>query len=559
MNASPPESSALAPVGPQAGWRFQGGWAYLLYVALVAAQCALAVDARALWFSDEARYGAALVEMIGSGDWLTLTLNGLPYPDKPPVYFWLLAGIARLGGGMGSWVFFIGAALSGFAYVCAGHFLVRRVVPARPELALATGLLLLGTPYVATLFHYSRMDPLFAAAIVAAMACLHSGLRRPSFSGWIVAGFALATLASFIKGPLGHGLPLLALLVDAATTRRLRRILAADMAVGVLLSLAVAVAWFAAVVATKGWDFVDRVLDDQILQRAVSAWHHKHPVWFYLPLMIGMWLPWTALPALRPVRAALAAGARAAWRRALDAPPTVYFGIVWAAGFVFLSLLSGKIHIYLLPTLAPLAAATAAALIGMAPAARAFAWRSAAVVYAVAGVAALVEGIAGFAPFPIGGLVPLGIVMLAGATALAWFDGSVSAFRPLWINLGLVTIVMNILGLLIAPSLDAVLSPREQARLMRDYADRGYAVVAFATYDGVYTYDYGGIVDEIDDPAELAQRMAANDRLVVVMRESSYRNLGDQVAGLAIVQQQRIAENVYLMLVQDRATPAPAR
>ncbi|MGF1625388.1 MAG: ArnT family glycosyltransferase [Alphaproteobacteria bacterium] len=528
------------------------GWIYLVYLLLVAAQTALAVDARALWFSDEVRYGTALVELMQGDNWLTLTLNGEPYPDKPPVYFWLLAIIAWIGGGTGTWVFFAGAALSGFAYVASAHFLVRRVVPARPALALATGLLLLGTPYVAALFHYSRMDPLFAATIVAAMACMHSGLRRPSISRWVIAGFALMTLASFIKGPLGHALPMIALLADALATRRLRRLVAWDMLLGVLLSLAIAAAWFGAVVATRGWGFVESVLDNQILQRAVSAWHHRHPFWLYVPLMVGMWLPWTMLPALGPVRRAIGAAVRASLRRTAEASPTVYFGLAWASGFVLLSALSGKIHIYLLPTLAPLAAATAAGILGLPVESRILAWRLAATIYAMVGMAALVAGIGQFAPFPIGGLVALGIVLLVGATALAWFDGRLNAMRPFWVNLAVVTLAMNVLGLWIAPSLDAVLSPKAQAELMRAYADQGFDVVAYATYDGVYTYHYGGIVTEIDQPAELAAYLETSDRLIVVMRQSSHANLGALVADLPVVQEQRIAENLYLMLLQDR-------
>lgn len=556
MTVDPPTRTAIPATSAQPAAYAAGiagtGWAYLLYALLVAAQTALAVDARALWFSDEVRYGAALVEMMRGDDWLTLSLNGLPYPDKPPVYFWLLALIAWIGGNTGEWVFFAGVAVSGFAFVSAGHFLVRRVVPGQPALALATGLLLLGTPYVAFLFHYSRMDPLFAAAIVAAMACMHSGLRRPSISRWVIAGFALMTLASFIKGPLGHALPLVALAVDAAVSRKLRRFIAWDMLIGLLLSVGLAAAWFGAVVATRGWGFVETVLDDQIMQRAVNAWHHRHPFWLYVPLMVGMWLPWTLLPALRPVRAAIGCAARAAVRRDTAAEATLYFGLAWAACFVFLSALSGKIHIYLLPTLAPLAAATAAAILPLGPEARRLAFRAAAVVYALFGIAALVEAVFGFAPFQIGGLVPLGIALIVGAAALAVLSGSAGALGLLWANVAVVTVVMNILGLLTAPSLDAVLSPRAQAELMRDYAAQGYDVVAYGTYDGVYTYYFDGVVTEIDQPAELAEWLDASDRLIVVMRQSSYRDLGAQVAGLEVVDERPIAENVYLMLRRDR-------
>jgi 4-amino-4-deoxy-L-arabinose transferase len=53
---------------------------------------------RDLWVQDEARYGEVLREMIATQGWLVPHLNGYPYPDKPPLFFWLVAGIAKVVG-----------------------------------------------------------------------------------------------------------------------------------------------------------------------------------------------------------------------------------------------------------------------------------------------------------------------------------------------------------------------------------------------------------------------------------------------------------------------------
>jgi 4-amino-4-deoxy-L-arabinose transferase-like glycosyltransferase len=84
---------------------------------LLAAHTAWTMDCRALWFSDEVRYANAFENVVRAGKWLVLSLNGQPYPDKPPLYFWFLAllhTISRMPA-----VFFLGAALSGLAYLFA--------------------------------------------------------------------------------------------------------------------------------------------------------------------------------------------------------------------------------------------------------------------------------------------------------------------------------------------------------------------------------------------------------------------------------------------------------
>ena len=40
---------------------------------------------------DETRYAVMSRGLIGSGDWSILLLNGVPFTEKPPLYFWMTA------------------------------------------------------------------------------------------------------------------------------------------------------------------------------------------------------------------------------------------------------------------------------------------------------------------------------------------------------------------------------------------------------------------------------------------------------------------------------------
>jgi hypothetical protein len=84
---------------------------------ILGVQTLLHLSSRELWYSDEIRYANAFEQMMQAKKWLVLYLNGVPYPDKPPVYFWFLAILHWIMGHMRPSLFFLGAALSGLFFL----------------------------------------------------------------------------------------------------------------------------------------------------------------------------------------------------------------------------------------------------------------------------------------------------------------------------------------------------------------------------------------------------------------------------------------------------------
>ena len=47
---------------------------------------------------DDARYAQVPLEIVMTGQWAAPTLNGLPYVEKPPLWYWLAAASYKVFG-----------------------------------------------------------------------------------------------------------------------------------------------------------------------------------------------------------------------------------------------------------------------------------------------------------------------------------------------------------------------------------------------------------------------------------------------------------------------------
>ncbi len=508
-----------------------GAWDVLVcaaVVTIVAAQTMLTLDAREVWYSDEIRYAAAFREMLDGGHYWFLQLNGEPYPDKPPIYFWMLAGLSWLVGSRELWVMFLGSAVSGAAFILASYVLLKQVL-GRAEASVAAALLM-ATPLVGALFQHVRMDLLFATAIALAQLCLFVGARRERNNPLIVAGFALGAVATLIKGPLGLAFPLVGLLTDVALRQRLGRLLQLDVLVGLAAVVGLIGGWAAIAAADIGLERFLAMMDQQVVQRATDAWTHRRPGWYYLAVLPLVWLPWTVLIGLPPIWRWLGSGVWLSLARRFqpDNAKTaglLFLGITALGDLVLLSVLSGKLHIYLVPLLPKLAGLSAAAILALEPRWRARFWAAVGTVFGLLGLVVVTAGFSPDNPLPVPAIVlpALALVGLAGAVIAL---RRIAVVAPLLAGVVGMTAVMIVLGMTVGPALDAHLSPAKLGRIMAQYRDCGYQPIAYGVRGGTFTYYAGGPVLETSDPQAFREMVAEHQAVVVAIRRWSFDRAG---------------------------------
>jgi 4-amino-4-deoxy-L-arabinose transferase-like glycosyltransferase len=267
----------------------------LVGATLVAVACLFArLGALPLLQPDEGRNAEVAREMKDHAEWLVPTYDGLPYLDKPALYFRLVA-LSMSAFGESETAARLPGAMFGLALLALVYGFARRAYGAR---AAALAVLVVGTtPLVVAFARIVILDMVLAFFVTAAvlagyLAEERSGAAR---SRWYVLGAACSGVAVLVKGPVGFILPLLVLLALQALDRRpgaVRRLFAPR---NLLVFLAIVLPWFIAL-ARQRPDFPTYGLVEESLHRFTTpAFHRTAPFWYYAPVIVGVFFPWSVL------------------------------------------------------------------------------------------------------------------------------------------------------------------------------------------------------------------------------------------------------------------------
>ncbi|MGH8308960.1 MAG: ArnT family glycosyltransferase [Steroidobacteraceae bacterium] len=325
---------------------------HLLWIALaVLVLVGSGIGLRDPWPADEPRFASLARDMVTSGDWLFPRVGGDLYQDKPPLYFWLLAGAYALIGSV-RWSFLLPSLLASFGTVVLVYDLVRRA--SGREAALAAALLLLCTVQFLLAARSAQIDATLCCLTTLSLYGLLRHLLYGPEWGWYFVGGLAAGLGVITKG-VGF-LPLLVLLpygfLRARDFQGLPRFAGgarwALALVGFAIGIAVWIVPMLLAVAQSGRAdlaaYRDEILFQQTVDRYASAWHHVEPWYYFLVQVIPvLWLPVSLLLIWLVPRW------RDAWR-ARDA--RVWLPLGWVVlVLLFFSLSPGKRGIYILPAL----------------------------------------------------------------------------------------------------------------------------------------------------------------------------------------------------------------
>jgi 4-amino-4-deoxy-L-arabinose transferase-like glycosyltransferase len=343
----------------------------LLLIALSSVLFFYRLDDRDLWSSHEGRAAQDAQSMVGDGYWGIPRLFDQQLDlQKPPLYYWCVAGVSWLrGGSVDAWSVRLPAALSALALVLVMFVFDRR------QAGLITAGILATAVHFTWLARIGRIDmPLTLAISVGLLAFFRAGQSANRAWPWYLLAYMALAVAVLLKGPIGLVLPAavmgLHLLVEARREGRdviLR--FARSLLWGIPVLVLLALPWFIWAAQQTDGRLLRTFFWYHNIERAFGGGQLRgHPWWFYGPRLFVDFLPWSVLLPWAIVTGTL----RVPWGRAGHVGPScddeggdsggrhaeracyfdaeARFGLVWLVAMVLvLSFARFKRADYLLP------------------------------------------------------------------------------------------------------------------------------------------------------------------------------------------------------------------
>jgi 4-amino-4-deoxy-L-arabinose transferase-like glycosyltransferase len=267
---------------------------------------------------DEPRYAQVAREMFQKNDWITPTLGGFDWFEKPALLYWLqifsykIFGVSEFAARFGSALFGLGTI---FSLWVLGKFLATdntenteenqkpKTENQKPKTDFANWLFLISASSIG-LLTFSRaasFDIILTFPITAVLVAffIFDQSSKKTFIAYylpLIAFYFFVGIALLAKGLVGIVFPFAIVAFYFVLLRKLpSKTFIFSLFWGTILSLSVAAIWYVPMCQANGWKFVDEFfIQHHFARYASNKYQHPQPFWFFflvLPLMTIPWLP----------------------------------------------------------------------------------------------------------------------------------------------------------------------------------------------------------------------------------------------------------------------------
>lgn len=247
------------------------------------------LGAHALWDMDEGVNVECTREMFESGSWVVPTFNWDLRTAKPVMLYWLQR-LSFNAFGVNEWAARFPSVLLGFGTVLLTYELGRRMFGAAT--GLLGGIALASAIQFCVLSHAATPDAPLIFFVVLTFYLFWRGHENGG-RGWFILPAIAAGLAVLSKGPIGLGLPAIAILSYLAWNRELYRALDRKLIWGGLVFGLVSLPWYILVTAETRGEYIAAFLGNHNVNRFVAPMEgHRGPPIYYIVILFVMFAPW---------------------------------------------------------------------------------------------------------------------------------------------------------------------------------------------------------------------------------------------------------------------------
>ncbi len=240
-------------------------------------------------------------ELIETGKYILPLNNYVPWLDKPILFFWMLVASFKLLG-VNTFAGRLPAALSALLtalIIYAGS----RPMLKRPVAAFAA-LIFLACPLSSIIGHVCLTDMTLCALICGSLLFLFKGVHYSSKKDLLTGYFFLA-LSFLCKGPIALIICAASFLAFFALTSSSRAqffssIKSMQVPGGLFILLLLNAPWYIAAELESGGRFLTSFFYTQNFGRMMGTVNHQGPFYFYIPVFLGGFFPWSLFSVAAP-------------------------------------------------------------------------------------------------------------------------------------------------------------------------------------------------------------------------------------------------------------------
>lgn len=245
--------------------------------------------------SDESTRTLVALEMYLSHDFITPTINGLNYMNKPPLYNWILVLFANLGGGFSEFMLRLPSTLSLLGLGVTVFFFVKKEYGSRFAMINALMIITCGRVlFWESLF--TVIDFTFAVAVYAGLMFIYYFYKREKYLLLFVVSYACAGVAFMLKGLPAIVFQGITLVVFFGYEKKLRKLFTIEHLVGVAVFVFVLFSYYAFYLISNPESTIFSVLLDESMKRTVVHFDLFHVIKAMMKFpfdMIYHYLPWS--------------------------------------------------------------------------------------------------------------------------------------------------------------------------------------------------------------------------------------------------------------------------
>jgi len=241
---------------------------------------------------DEGRYSDIARHMLETGNYITPMFNGIPFLDKPILFFWIQTFFIRLFGinewALRLWPITIATFGCVFTYITGRRLFNRRT-------GWLGSIILLTSLFYFMMAHVADLDltvaVFIAAALFSFMLAVESPKKQQRWYFWL--SYLFAGLAVLTKGLIGIVLPMMVIGLWVLLLNRWKVLLQMRLISGLIIMTAIILPWFFLVQQYNPNFFHYFFYDQQVDRYLTHHFNSRHGLWFYPFIIVAGMLPWS--------------------------------------------------------------------------------------------------------------------------------------------------------------------------------------------------------------------------------------------------------------------------